>query len=140
MSLVVKIVPEITQDFIILKRVPQGRGSSPPDHLGEDRYNIWINISNQNLRFQSSFFLTKRKREKKIQMRLISCCHILKPCQQTCHSGTALNAHATPVCMLEHKTSLYRHRMGRFSKRPQKITRTGFMRNYISEKKKRSVM
>lgn len=122
-------------EFHHVKTVPRGTKSGPQDHLGDDRYNIWINILNQSLRFQSSFFFKKKNKEKAVQLHLISCCHILKPCQWKCHSGTALNAHATLVCVLEHKTSLHRHRMENFSKRPWKITHTGFMRNYISEKK-----
>lgn len=44
MSLVVKTVPESAEDFVILKTASRGTESSRPDHHGDERYNIWINI------------------------------------------------------------------------------------------------
>lgn len=107
MSLVVKTVPESTEDFVILKTASRGTESSRPDHHGDDRYNIWINIQIKIWDFKVPS-LKKKKNQNKVQLHLISCCHILKHCQWKCHLGRASNAHATPVCMLEHKTNLYR--------------------------------
>lgn len=108
MSLVVKTVPESTEDFVILKTASRGTESSRPDHHGDDRYNIWINIQIKIRDFKVPSLKKKKKNQNKVQLHLISCCHILKHCQWKCHLGRASNAHATPVCMLEHKTNLYR--------------------------------
>lgn len=65
---------------------------------------------------------------------LTSWCHILKSHHRKCRLGTILNAQATPMIRIEHKTSLHTHRMGKFSQGHQKIACTNFLGNCISEK------